>query len=189
VFTVDDNNDDVPGGSADYATLTAALDAVMDGDTILVYPGTYTGNHVIDHAVTVTGNGTPVLVGLTEDALDEAGDVVAIAADDVVFEGFAIREGYWTNSTNPLRTSIAALGARPAPDNLGDLSRFPLNDYFRDTRANGLLEKTGSDSYARRWHYQDAVDYTWEPFGDYFDIRVVVNGEFSRDATVKAVKL
>jgi hypothetical protein len=85
--------------------------------------------------------------------------------------------------------AISALGPLPAPRDLGDLSRYPLTDYFRDPNVGGLLEKTGSDTYARRWHYQDTVSYTWEPFGSFFDITVEVEGEFSRDATIKAVKL
>lgn len=85
---------------------------------------------------------------------------------------------------------IAALGVRPAPANLGDVSRFPLNDYFSDPHVNGLLEKTGGTSYARVWHYRDAVDYTWEPFdNNIFHISVEVNGEVSRDATIQGVKL
>jgi hypothetical protein len=87
------------------------------------------------------------------------------------------------------RRDISALGPQPAPRVLGDLSSFPLTDYFRDPHVNGLLEKTGSETYARRWHYQDTVSYVWEPFGNFFDITVEVDGEFSRDATIKGVKL
>jgi hypothetical protein len=122
---------------------------------------------------------TPVPIPVkTTGTFDYSGDLTLANTAPIHYEG----SDEWSRD-------IAALGARPAPEKFVDLSRFPLHDYFRDPNVNGLLDKTGSDSYARRWHYQDTVDYTWDPFGDFFDITVEVNGEFSRDATVKAVKL
>ncbi|MDG6256917.1 MAG: hypothetical protein QCH35_04885 [Methanomicrobiaceae archaeon] len=108
-------------------------------------------------------------------------------AGDLTFAGVSGTTHY--EGSDDWSRAISPLGARPAPVQFGDLSRYPLVDYFRDPNVNGLLDKTGSETYARRWHYEDRVDYSWRPFGDYFDITVEVNGEVSRDATVKAVKL
>ncbi|MDD5419583.1 MAG: hypothetical protein PHV57_07025 [Methanomicrobiaceae archaeon] len=106
---------------------------------------------------------------------------------DITFAGISGTTHY--EVADDWNRAISALGSRPAPITFGDLSRYPLTDYFRDPNVTGLLEKTGSETYARRWHYEDRVDYSWRPFGDFFDITVEVNGEFARDATIRAVKL
>ena len=47
VITVDDDDGDIPVPPADYATITDALAASADGDTILVYAGNYSGYHEV----------------------------------------------------------------------------------------------------------------------------------------------
>jgi parallel beta-helix repeat protein len=44
-------------GSGDYTTITEAVAAAEDGDTILVKPGTYVGSVVIDEDLTLRGDG------------------------------------------------------------------------------------------------------------------------------------
>jgi len=99
VITVDDDDQDVPGGAANFSTLHEALAAAIDGDTILVYNGTYTGTHIVANNVTITGIGMPLLEGGTDETREETGDVVTITADGCVLEGFIIKEGYWDNAT------------------------------------------------------------------------------------------
>jgi parallel beta-helix repeat protein len=149
VITVDDDDAEVPGGSADYATLSAALAAAIDGDTIQVYPGTYTSNHLIDHEVTVTGIGMPVLVGLDEDAADGAGDVVAINADDVVFEGFDIREGYWSHvglSHSPILAAGVRIGTATYSSGWSytDADRVTVRDCTIDGATKGIFVNRNS---------------------------------------------
>ena len=44
-------------GGGDYTTITDAVEAAVDGDTVLVRPGTYTEAFVIDKDITLTGDG------------------------------------------------------------------------------------------------------------------------------------
>lgn len=99
VITVDDDDGDIPAPPADYATITAALAASMDGDTILVYAGNYTGYHEVTTQVTLTGIGRPVVTGNANDPTNQIGDVFAFRADGCTLEGFDIREAEWRNAT------------------------------------------------------------------------------------------
>jgi pectin methylesterase-like acyl-CoA thioesterase len=64
-------------GGADFTRIQDAIDNAKDGDTILVYPGVYYENVVVDKLVTLKGNGQPVVdangsdsaITLTEDRL------------------------------------------------------------------------------------------------------------------------
>ena len=38
----------------DYSTIQAGIDASIDGDTVVVYPGLYTENIVVDKSITLT---------------------------------------------------------------------------------------------------------------------------------------
>ena len=112
-FTVDDDNGDVPGGLADYANITAALAIATDGDTILVYAGTYTGYHEVNAAVNLTGIGRPVVYGTEHDApTAPIGDVFALAADGCVLQGFEIRGGRWSASIDSAAVHIIGFNRR-----------------------------------------------------------------------------
>jgi len=56
-FVVDDNSPSCAGNPPDHPTITAALAAAVDGDTIWVCAGNYTEQPVITHSVTITGPG------------------------------------------------------------------------------------------------------------------------------------
>ena len=69
-------------------------------------------------------------------------------------------------------------------------SRF---SYFRDPYLADkcLLEKTGKTSYVSSWHYEDDVHYEGSPV--FFGIllyweEMVIDGEFSRDVSIRVVK-
>lgn len=96
VLTVDDDNADIPSPPADYSTLTAAISNAIDGDTILVYSGTYTDNYVVDKTLNITGIGLPLLNGSDPDTYSELGNVVALEANDCILQGFRIAEAHWT---------------------------------------------------------------------------------------------
>lgn len=108
VITVDDDNLDIPVPPADYSSILAALAASMDGDTILVYPGAYTGYHEVATSVNLTGIGWPVVTGSQDSPLTQIGDVFAFRADDCILQGFVIEDGWWHNQSGISSTPDSA---------------------------------------------------------------------------------
>jgi len=76
--------------SAQQPSIAALIAAATPGDTIVVPPGIYREQLVIDKPVTLAGEGRPVIDG------GGTGDVVVITADGVTIRGFVI-EGSGTN--------------------------------------------------------------------------------------------
>ncbi len=79
-----------------YESLATALGEARSGDTIEIAGGTWSGNFVIDHALTLRG-----VAGATLPVLDGAGSgvVLTIQADDVTVENLAIRHSGTAAST------------------------------------------------------------------------------------------
>jgi len=79
----------------DYPTIQQAIDAAVDGDEILVGPGTYAEPLQISTRVTITGR-----EGAAATVLDAEGSGVAVVinADDVILQGLTIRSGTTTQS-------------------------------------------------------------------------------------------
>lgn len=78
---------------ADYATIQQAINASVDGDTVLVAPGTYSGEiDIIFKAITVTSEAGPDLT-----VLDGGGGgavfVVRFGESSGTLSGFTIRNG------------------------------------------------------------------------------------------------
>jgi len=72
-------------GQQDAFDLHAAMAAAQPGDTIRVPAGVYPGPLVITQAVTLIGEGWPVIEGTGK------GDVITVEAADVTLRGFVIR--------------------------------------------------------------------------------------------------
>jgi nitrous oxidase accessory protein len=70
--------------SATVSPLQALVDRAAPGERLVVPPGTYQGDLVIDRQVHLAGRGLPLLVG------SGRGSVVRVRADGVTIEGFAI---------------------------------------------------------------------------------------------------
>ena len=70
--------------SAAVSPLQVLVDRAAPGERILVSPGTYQGDLVIDRPVRLVGRGRPLLVG------SGTGSVVRVRADGVTLEGFSI---------------------------------------------------------------------------------------------------
>lgn len=75
----------IVGANGPYATITDALAAAQEGDTIEVQGGTYTAPLVIDKTVTLRGVGNPVIDGYG------VGSLVHITAPHVTLQGFILQ--------------------------------------------------------------------------------------------------
>jgi len=85
-----------------YESIQEAINSASVGDEILVYPGTYYENIVVDKRLD--------LIGLKNPVIDAGGDYVkgpgvTILADGVLMEGFTIR-----NSTNTAGDPLSGAG-------------------------------------------------------------------------------
>ena len=82
---VDDDKVEYPG--ADFTTIQDAVDAASEGDTIIVYPGTYVENVDVDKRLTIQSNsGNPADTIVSAANPDD--HVFDIAADQVTIDGF-----------------------------------------------------------------------------------------------------
>jgi parallel beta-helix repeat protein len=97
VITVDDDKIQFP--NANFTTITDALAASMDGDTILVYPGTYSGYHEVTAQVNLTGIGWPEVSGNETDPYPLNGDVFVFRTEGCILDGFVIRDAWCSRSS------------------------------------------------------------------------------------------
>ncbi len=105
-------------GSGGFATIQAAVDAAVAGDTILVSKGTYTENVTITKGVTLMGAEHGVSGSATRLAADESvilGRVVVNTTADVTIDGFLIKADGTTGTVGPsapaLNFLLAGAGA------------------------------------------------------------------------------
>jgi len=78
--------DDDAGAWADFSSVQEAVNASSEGDTILVYNGTYYENVVVNVTVRIEGNGT---AGTTIDG-GNLSDVIAVLSADVEIVGMSL---------------------------------------------------------------------------------------------------
>jgi len=69
-----------------YPTIQAAVDAASPSDTIIVRDGTYHESVLVDKSLTLKGEGTPVVSGVTH-------SVITVTADACTIDGFEITGG------------------------------------------------------------------------------------------------
>ena len=81
IILVDDDGQECP--DFDFISIQQAINAASDGDTIRVYPGTYS-KVILNKAVSLTGINLPVIDGKGD------GDVVEVQADNAELEGFKV---------------------------------------------------------------------------------------------------
>jgi len=81
-------------GSADYTSIRAAVNNSTDGDTILVYPGTYNENVDVYKQLNITSTGGASVTNVV--AASEGDHVFDVNADGVVINGFSVSgAGYY----------------------------------------------------------------------------------------------
>ncbi|WFN34534.1 right-handed parallel beta-helix repeat-containing protein [Methanogenium sp. S4BF] len=75
-------------GAGDFTTIQAAIDAALDGDTIVVRDGSYTENLVIGKVVSLQSENGPEHAGVI--AADPTAAVIQVSAGNVTISGFSI---------------------------------------------------------------------------------------------------
>ncbi|MFH1277111.1 MAG: hypothetical protein ABIK65_01865 [Candidatus Eisenbacteria bacterium] len=112
----------LPGGTGDFPTIQAAVDASAPGDTVLLGDGTFSGDGNRDVAIGAGGivvHSTSLSPGSC--VLDCEGSVgsphrgflvSAAAGDPVTFEAFTIRNGYGANEGGAIRCSNSGIVIR-----------------------------------------------------------------------------
>ena len=104
-------------GTGNFSTIQSAIDAASNGDTIIVYAGTYYENQIIiNKALKIQGAGSSSSIIDGNDAtLTSTGLIKIIADGDVTFSGFTVKDaggpiGYGSGD-NKLNMGITALSS------------------------------------------------------------------------------
>ena len=169
-------------GGQTYKTIQSAVNVANPGDTIFVYPGTYTEKVTINKALTVTGSGAQN----TLIAGDENGDVVKITANGVEMSGFTVTG----TGPNPGTGSIlldGVTGCRIENNSCTPASYPQVGDFFNDNFEDGTLAPwtmTGSggvgththNSGSRSMYLYYRTTYMYSPF---IDLSTAVSAELS----------
>jgi nitrous oxidase accessory protein len=99
------------GGGGKYSTISAAVNAANAGDTILVSPGTYVENVVVDKPLKIvsTGGAQATLVK----ASDSSKEVFLLGSADITIQGFTVtggNKGVSFGSSNCILTNCVVNG-------------------------------------------------------------------------------
>jgi nitrous oxidase accessory protein len=123
----------VAGTGAHFQTIMEAIAAARAGDTIVVNPGQYDENLLINKRLTLLGNGLPILRGTGR------GSVVIITADGCIFSGFVVE-----HSGYDLQNEDSGILLKSSNN---QIERNELRDvlygiYFYSSRANVIRDNT-----------------------------------------------
>lgn len=137
--------------------LQAAIDSAEDGITILVPPGTYQGTILINRSIALDGQGKAIIDG------GGTSDVVRIAAPQVAFRGFVIRNS--GNSLDRESSGIVATGANITIENnvledvlFGITMKSAPNSIIRQNHIGGkALHIARRGDGIRLWDSHDSV--------------------------------
>jgi parallel beta-helix repeat protein len=119
-----------------FAKIQDAINAVTSGGRIIVYEGTYYENIVINKPLTLTSASLPIIDG------GAAGDCITVSTNNVVINGFEIRNGY--NGITG-ETDASTFSNNVIHDNLNILGYAGVGVLLWGDNDNNLI--TGNEIY------------------------------------------
>jgi nitrous oxidase accessory protein len=150
-------------GSADFRTIEDAVDAASPGDTIIVNPGTYSENVVVNKGVTIKSQmGAENTIVRTPNPFSQR-DVFEVTVDDVTISGFTMTGTYGhggagiylravkhcTISDNVCYNNSAGISLYNSHDNLvinNDVSNNQDGMYLHQSDNNTIIGNIASKS-------------------------------------------
>ena len=143
-------------GPGNYSHIQDALDNTTDGDTVIVYAGTYAETLIIDTSILLLGEDrtTTIIDG------GKKGDVVMVIADHVTISGFTI-----TNGGRPFYSFKEGGGIRLDPSSYSVITDNIVknNDFFgilsvettssHNTISYNMVSMNGREDYKKRSYF------------------------------------
>ncbi|MDB5738993.1 MAG: outer rane adhesin like protein [Alphaproteobacteria bacterium] len=203
-----ENLDDAAGGSkillvggGGYATINAAIAAANAGDTILIAPGTYNENVVVNKSLTLQGAASGVVIEgtFTEDNGNFAGPLstwlqtapgysgasgtgISVSADNVTLKNLTVDD---------FLTGVGVSGSSVSGLTLdGVTTQHSVNGFSKpdDTALNGatITNSTFSDEYVGAGFYNDQGATGGPGFGKDATNTTITNSHF-QDIDIKGV--
>jgi len=141
-WTVDDDGVECP--TADFTSIKDAILVAINGDIILVYPGTYYEEIVIDKSVTIKST-DGANVTIVDAIATTYGRPFMVIAPFVIIEGFTIKAGheYCCNTGIPIMIG----GIFPGDSRyLGDAHHVTIKDNIMTDSWTGIYVWKSSDN-------------------------------------------
>jgi len=151
LYVDDDYTASTPGWGVDhFATIQAATDTAYSGDTIIVYPGTYTENVDVDKSVTIQSqNGASETI---VDASTTHSHAFNITANNVTITGFTLRGATATGKAGIYLDHVQSCNIS---------ANTCLNNYYGinlDNSSNNTLTSNISNSNTKDGIYLDGSE-------------------------------
>lgn len=136
----------VCSSGCDHQTIAAALEAAVDGDTLIVHAGHYVeGPLVVDKQVTIRGQDWPVLNGeLTH-------DIITIEADHVVVEGLVLRDSGRSHIRDLAAIKVGEIGGCRIENNRVENAFFGIylaRSTACEVRGNTLVGEAVNEAFS-----------------------------------------
>jgi len=139
-----------------HTTIAAALAAAEAGDTVLVHPGTYReGPLVIDKAITLQGEGWPVLDGELQHA------ILTVAADHVAVRGLVLRDSGRSHVRDIAALLVTEVGGCVIEDNRVENAFFGI--YLAKATACEVRRNTVTGQAANQTYSGNAI-HLWSAY-------------------------